>query len=84
MLYKLLFRSLRGSEGRGALKRSLRSCFRPIGCVSTIPANVVLASLLDQADSFKHIGDVVDSALLDLEGVDGLVKVKGLLRRPLQ
>lgn len=47
---------------------------------SPLPANVVLADLAYQANTLKHIGDIIDPPLLDVENFDCVIKVDCLLR----
>ena len=42
---------------------------------------MVLLNLFDQSDSLQDICDIVDSSLLDFEGLYGIVEIKGLLIR---
>lgn len=49
------------------------------------PLHVILLVPLDQVDAFKHVGDIVDAALLHLELLHGLIQVELLVRlRPEQ
>lgn len=48
-----------------------------LGCAgrhSRLPDDVVLALLLNQTDTLKHVGDVVDTTLLDLQQQAGWQK----------
>ena len=47
---------------------------------SPLPADVVLADLAYQTNTLKHIGDIIDPPLLDIENFDSVIKVDCLLR----
>ena len=50
----------------------------------SFPANVVLTNLTDKANTFKHICDIVDAPLLDIENLHSIVQVNSLLRSCLE
>lgn len=45
----------------------------------SIPTYIVFTDFTDQANAFENVGDVIDSALLHFEILDGLVQVECLL-----
>ena len=45
----------------------------------SVPADVVLALLGNEPDSFKDIRDVIYAALLDVEELNGVVEVQRLV-----
>ena len=59
------------------LLRLSRSLFPGCG-IGPIPPNIVFASLLNEANALKYVGDVIYATLLYLKLVDSLVKVKSL------
>jgi hypothetical protein len=43
--------------------------------VSTLPSDFVLYGLFDEADAFEDVGDVINSPILDLKGLESFVEV---------
>jgi hypothetical protein len=44
-----------------------------------VPADIVLSLLCNESNSFEYIRDIVYTPLLDVEELDGVVEVKGLV-----
>ena len=45
----------------------------------TFPSNIVLTYLADETNSFENIGNIVNSTLLDIQILDCVIQVEGLL-----
>ena len=45
----------------------------------TFPSNIVLTYLADQTDTFEYIGDIINSALLDIQILDRVIQIESLL-----
>ena len=45
----------------------------------TFPSNIVLTYLADETNSFENIGNIVNSTLLNIQILDCVIQVEGLL-----